>query len=82
MEHPKLEIVKHIYDRPTVMQAIDKVVEDALRAETARHMKENPKKVPQLCLADECKSMERMVAKTIVDFKETREAQMKHAAES
>jgi enoyl-CoA hydratase/carnithine racemase len=73
MKHPKLEVAKHIANRPTSHGAVCVLVTELLREDLEKNLEKDRKA---------CKEIEQELALTIRDFREGVEKEMRQAAES
>jgi hypothetical protein len=82
MKHPKLEVAKHIANRPTSHGAVCVLVTELLREDLEKNLEKDRKADPRDNLNKTCKEIEQELALTIRDFREGVEKEMRQAAES
>lgn len=81
MQHPKLELVKYLYNRPTTGQAVSEIVTESMRE---RLEKKTTKKNVDVrdALNRVCHDTGTELATSIRDFREQVELEIRKAAES
>ncbi len=81
MKHPKLEIMKHIFNRPTISDAVGMAVGEWLRSKLEEKMAKKGANGPE-SLAEVCLEAEQTLAFTIKEFREKVEKEIEKAVET